>query len=315
MDPAQPQLDPEQLRQFQQFQQFQDFLRYTEAQRQVGSRPAAGQDAPIQSAPGYGPQPGGDTPGQLGPAQPGHLTPWQPGTAQPSHLAPTQSGHLTPAHHGGPPAPPPPHGQLQPAPLPQPGPKIKAPRWAKRLAGKLLSALLFLLVLIIAGKLAYDHFFPSDDPDLPASQTGGGTYHTNKIFSTSPYESVRMVYAQIAQNRPDLACGSFDIPVQQKFAEDLGYPDCRHAVLAVKAQVTDVNGYAESIPSSVSEPPASDTVTIDSCRFVVRGGPALGVFTAQRVEKGQWLITAHQPGPRTCPLPSTPASPTTSSSR
>lgn len=124
-----------------------------------------------------------------------------------------------------------------------------------------------------------------------------------------------MVYAQTAQNRPDLACGSFDIPVQQKFAEDLGYPDCQQAVFALKGQVTDINEYAESIPSSVSEPPPGDTVTIDSCRFTIRGGPALGTFMVQRVEKGQWLITGHEPGPMTCPPPSTTSTPATSTSR
>ncbi|MDQ0377581.1 hypothetical protein [Amycolatopsis thermophila] len=272
-----PPLDPEQLRQFQQFQQFQDFLRYTEAQRQGNGQVVPAQNAPVQSAPGYGP--------------------------------PTQPGH------GGPPIPPPPYGQLQAPQPPSPRPKIKAPRWAKRLAGKLLSAFLFLLVLVIAGTLAYRHFFPEDDPDLPASQTGGGTYHTNKIFSTQPYEAVRMVYAQIAQNRPDLACGSFDIPVQQKFAEDLGYPDCQQAVFALKRQVTNANDYAESIPSSVSEPPPGDTLTIDSCRFTIRGGPALGTFTVQRVDKGQWLITGHRSGPNPCPAPSAGSSPATPTSR
>lgn len=267
-----PQLDPEQLRQFQQFQQFQDFLRYSEAQRQGNGQLVPTQNAPVQSAAGYG---GGD--------------------------------------HGGPPAPPPPYGQLEPAPRPRP--KIKAPRWAKRLAGKLLSALLLLVVLLIAGKLAYNHFFPSQDENKSASETGGGTYHTNKIFSTSPYEAVRMVYAQIAQNRPDLACGSFDIPIQQKFAEDLGFPDCQQAVFALKAEVTSINDYAESIPSSLAEPPVSDTVTIDSCRFAVRGGPPLGVFRVQRVDKGQWLITGHEPGPATCPAPSTVGSPATPTSR
>ncbi|UQS22343.1 hypothetical protein L1857_05670 [Amycolatopsis thermalba] len=271
VEPAQPRLDPEQLRQFQQFQQFQDFLRYTEAQRQGNGQLVPTQNAPVQSAPGYGP--------------------------------PTQAGP------GGPPVqPPPPYGQLQPAP--QPGPKIRAPKWAKRLAGKLLSALLFLIVLLVAGKLAYNHFFPTDDEDKPASETGGGQWRTNKIFSTQPYEAVRTVYAQIAQNRPDLACGSFDIPIQQKFAEDLGYADCQQAVFALKAQVTNVNNYAESIPSSVSEPPPGDTLTIDSCRFPIQGGPALGTFTVQRVEKGQWLITGHEPGPVTCPVPSTAATPT-----
>lgn len=216
------------------------------------------------------------------------------------HGQPTPGGWLVPGQ-GSPPEPPPGgplHVSSRPH-LPAPRPKIRAPRWAKRLAGKLLSAFLFLLVLVIAGKLAYNQFFPSTDDNRPAFQTGGGTYHANKILSTEPYEAVRKVYAQIAQDRPDLACGYFDIPIQQKFATDLGYTDCLQAVHGLKAQVANVNEYAESIPSNNSER-EGDTVRIDSCSFPVNGGPALGVFTVTRVEKGQWLITAHDPGPTTC---------------
>lgn len=267
-----PQLDPEQLRQFQQFQQFQDFLRYTQAQRQGNGQVVPAQNAPVQSAPGYGP--------------------------------PTQPGH------GGPPIPPPPYGQLQPPQPPPPRPKIKAPRWAKRLAGKLLSAFLFLLVLVIAGTLAYRHFFPNtNNDDLPAAITGGGSYHTNHILSLDPYEAVRTVYDAIAQGLVPQGCGRFREDIQQKFATDYGFPDCQQAVLGLHGQVTNMNGYAESIPSSLSEPLPGDTITVDSCRFAIEGGPALGVFTVQRVEKGQWLITGHEPGPRVCSgAPSTPTS-------
>ena len=223
-----------------------------------------------------------------------------------------QNGQLVPGQ-SGPPAPPP-GGPVQvtaPPQLPAPRPRIRAPRWAKRLAGKLLSAFLFLLVLLIAGKLAYDYFFPSQDDNRPASETGGGTYHTNKILSTQPYEAVRKVYAQIAQDRPDLACGYFDIPIQQKFATDLGYADCQQAVHDLKTQVTNVNAYAESIPSYVSEQ-QGDTVRIDSCSFSISGGPALGIFTVKKVDQGQWLIMGHDRGPATCPMASTTAaSPTT----
>ncbi|KAA9162998.1 hypothetical protein FPZ12_010530 [Amycolatopsis acidicola] len=269
-----PQLDPEQLRQFQQFQQFQDYLRFTEAQRQAGQG------------------------GQL--VQP---------PAQPGQVAQTQQGV--------PPVPPPPYGgQIQVSPPPErPRPKIRAPRWAKRLAGKVLSALLFLLVLLIAGKFAYNYFFPSQDDDRPASETGGGTYHTNKILSTQPYEAVRSVYDAIAQKDPNpedmavRACGRFREDIQQKFGQDLGYADCRQAVLAIHAQVTNVNDYLESIPSHVTEN-YGDTVVVDSCRFTISGGPALGVFTVTKVEKGQWLITGHEPGPKTCAPATSAATPT-----
>lgn len=227
-------------------------------------------------------------------------------------------GHLVPGQ-GGPPAPPP-GGPLQLASPPRPpGPrlKIRAPRWLRRLAGKLLSAFLLLVVLLIVGRLAYNHFFPSQDENLPASVTGGGTYHANKILSTEPYEAVRTVYDAIAQKDPNpedmvaRACGRFREDIQQKFAVDLGFRDCHEAVLALHAQVTNVNDYAESIPSHVSGQ-QGDTVRVDSCAFPVSGGPALGVFTVTLVEKGQWLITGHEPGPTTCPpLPGVSTIPTT----
>lgn len=227
-----------------------------------------------------------------------------------------RGGQIVPTQPGQPPVPPPPGGQVQLAPSPPPpGPKIRVPRWVKRLAGKVLSALLLLLVLIIAGKLAYNHFFPSNNDDnRPASETGGGTYHTNKILSTQPYEAVRTVYDAIGQNDPDpndmfaKACGRFSAEAQQTFATDLGYPDCRQAVLALHAQVTNVNDYLESISPRQYDPNAT-TLTIDSCAFSIQGGPALGVFTVTRVENGQWLITGHSPGPRTCAPPSATPTP------
>lgn len=276
--PSQPELDAEQLRQFQQFQQFQDFLRYTEAQRQ--------NDGHEQASPG----------GQLVPGPGGQLMPGQSG---PPTAAP-----------GGP---------LQvaaPSNLPAPRPKIRAPRWAKRLAGKLLSAFLFFLVLAIAGKLVYNHFFPSLDDNRPAAEIGGGTYHANKILSTQPFEAVRTVYDAIAQKDPNpedmaaRACGRFREDIQQKFAADLGFTDCHAAVLALHAQITNVNSYAESIPSYRSGQ-QGDTVRIDSCSFSISGGPALGVFTVTKVDKGQWLITGHEPGPTTCVMAGVSTIPTT----
>lgn len=221
-----------------------------------------------------------------------------------------QGGQVVPTQHGAPPVPPPPPGgaiQLAPPP-PSPRPKLKMPRFVKRILASVLSALIFLAVLGVAGKLLYDHFFSPQDDDRPASETGGGTYHANKILSGDPYEAVRTVYDAIAQKDPNpesmvaRACGRFREDIQQTFGEDMGYPDCRQAVLALHAQVTHVNNYAESIPSYVSGQ-EGDTVTVDSCRFTITGGPALGVFTVTKVEKGQWLITGHAPGPKTCAPP------------
>jgi hypothetical protein len=198
---------------------------------------------------------------------------------------------------------PPPGGPLQVAGPPPPRPRIKVPRFVKRALASVLSALLFLAVLGIAGKLLYNHFFPSQDHNRPASETGGGTYHTNRIFSTEPYEAVRKVYQQIAQGRPDLTCEYFDDATRQKFATDLGGTNCEQA--AGEIRVTNVNDYAESLPSYLSTQPQDTTVTIDSCDFPISGGPALGIFTVTKVDNGQWLITGHEPGPKTCPPPST----------
>ncbi|HVW44136.1 MAG TPA: hypothetical protein VHC18_22570 [Amycolatopsis sp.] len=223
-----------------------------------------------------------------------------------------QQGEVVPiTQQGSPPVPPPPYGgQVQVAPPPPPPrPKITVPRWVKRLGGKILSALIILIVLVIAGKLAYNHFFPSNNDDnRPAAETGGGTYHTNKILSTQPYEAVRTVYDAIGQKDPNpenmvaKACGRFREDIQQKFAQDMGYPDCRQAVLALHPQVTNVNDYLESIFPKQYDPDAP-SITVDSCDFTISGGPALGVFTVTKVEKGQWLITGHEPGPKTCATP------------
>ncbi|WP_328606160.1 hypothetical protein OG943_40365 [Amycolatopsis sp. NBC_00345] len=273
---AQPALDPEQLRQFQQFQQFQDYLRFTQAQQ--GNQPAPSPDAGLMPT-----------------------APYQ----QASHQLATQQG-------GQPPVPPGPPGALAPYEEPR-RPRRGAPRWLKRLGGKVLGWVIVLLLIGIAATWAYRHFFPSDDGKSSAqiAAEGGGTYHTNHIFSTNPYEAVRFVYHNIAQGRVDDACGRFREDVQTKFAQDVGQPDCRVAVQALHKQVTNMNDYAESLPSYVSGPPPADVTTIDSCTFAVSGGPALGVFQVTEVDKGQWLITGHSPGPEKC-SPSQPSTTPTS---
>ncbi|TNC28809.1 hypothetical protein FG385_05245 [Amycolatopsis alkalitolerans] len=217
-----------------------------------------------------------------------------------------QNGQLVHTEPGGPPVPPPPQGGLVQAPEPPRRPPIRMPRFAKRILASVLSALIFLAVLGIAGKLLYDHFFPAQDDNKPASETGGGTYHANKILSAQPYEAVRKVYQEIAIGRPDLACGQLDSPTQDKFARDVGAADCQQAVLDLKTKVTNVNDYAESISPQQYDPTAT-TITINSCDFSITGGPALGVFTVEKQPLNQWLITGHAPGPRNC-TPPTPTS-------
>ncbi|MFI5605967.1 hypothetical protein [Amycolatopsis sp. NPDC051903] len=262
---AQPPIDPAELEQFRQFQQFQDYLRFTQAQQ--GTHPAPPPDA------------------GLVPAGPRHPQ--------------TQQGGWQP------PAPPNHPGALAPYDEP-PRRRRPVPRWLKRLGGKVLGWIIVLVILGIAATWAYRHFFPSDEGKSSAqiAAEGGGTYHTNHIFSTNPYEAVRFVYHNVAQGRVQDACGRFREDVQTKFAQDVGQPDCQVAVQKLHAQVTNQNDYAESLPSYVSGPPPEGVVTIDSCTFTVQGGPALGVFTVTQVDKGQWLITGHAPGPEKCGPPS-----------
>ncbi|WP_410574244.1 hypothetical protein [Amycolatopsis sp. cmx-4-61] len=263
---AQPPVDPAELEQFRQFQQFQDYLRFTQTQQ--GNQPAPTADAGVVQAP-------------------------------PSQPVPQQ---------GGQPPMIPPGYQLVPVE------RRRAPKWVTWLGKKVLAWVLALVILGLAGTWLYNHFFPSDSGKSSAqlAQEGGGKYHTNHVFSTNPYEAVRMVYHNVAQGRVDDACGRFQNEgqrdVQTQFAQDIAQTfrqnaaqtDCKKAVEFLATQVKNKNDYAESLPSSVSEPLPGDTVTIDSCTFPVTGGPALGVFTVSKVEKGQWLITGHAIGPSKC---------------
>ncbi|MEV4148392.1 hypothetical protein AB0J40_32345 [Amycolatopsis sp. NPDC049691] len=261
----QPPMDPAELEQFRQFQQFQDYLRFTQTQQ--GNQPAPPPDAGVVQAPPS--------------TQPG-------GGAQPPMIPPGYQ--LVPTERRG------------------------APKWLSWLGKKVIAWVLAIVILGVAGTWLYNHFFPNDSGKTSAqlAQEGGGKYHTNHIFSTNPYEAVRFVYHNIAQGRVDDACGRFqnegprDIQTQfaqdiaQTFRQNTAQTDCKKAVEFLATQVTNKNDYAESLPSSVSEPLPGDTVTIDSCTFPISGGPALGVFTVSKVDKGQWLITGHAIGPAKC---------------
>ncbi len=222
---------------------------------------------------------------------------------------------FTQSQQGNQPAPPPDAGVVQAPPsqppvIPPgyqlvPAERRRAPRWLSWLGKKVIAWVLALVILGVAGTWLYNHFFPNDSGKTSAqlAQEGGGKYQTNHILSTSPYEAVREVYDAIAQNLVPQACGRMDEPIQQKFAQDLGYADCQVAVHELNRKVTSKNKYAESMPSYVSEPIPGDRFTISSCRFGIEGGPALGAFTVQKVEKSQWLITAHTNEPNPCPAP------------
>ncbi|SDY62527.1 hypothetical protein SAMN05421504_106169 [Amycolatopsis xylanica] len=209
-----------------------------------------------------------------------------------------------------------PPGELVPAP-PR---KMKAPKWATWLGKKVLAWVIAILLLGIAATWAYNHFFPNDDGKTSAevAAEGGGTYKTNQILTTaSPYESVRRVYSGIAQHGPgkksmvDYVCGLFDERTQQQFANDLGFPDCARAVEGLHAELQPgkADSYAESISQRSGWKP-EPSIPVSSCAYSISGGPALGDFMVSQVQKGQWLITGHTPGPKVCPAPAPTTSPT-----
>src|SRR5699024_4218748 len=91
------------------------------------------------------------------------------------------------------------YGGNQPAPQHTTGRRLRAPRWLRWLARKLLAWLIFVLLTIIALYAAFNYFFGDDDTNQqPAAESGGGTYHTNDILPDKPYEAVRTLYEMIA---------------------------------------------------------------------------------------------------------------------
>ncbi|AXB46765.1 hypothetical protein A4R43_33575 [Amycolatopsis albispora] len=194
------------------------------------------------------------------------------------------------------------------------------PRWLKWIGKKVLGWPILLLLLALAATWAYNHFFPGEDEELPAPEAGRGTYSATELLQPNPYRAVQLVYQQIAQNLPDMACGNLSKAAQAKFAADLGFADCAQAVHQLSTEVTNKTQYAQSIPFNKSGQPPGDVVVINSCDYEIKGGGrALGVFTVERqrtdasggqVKGEQWLITGHEPGPHPCPgtKPSAPPS-------
>ncbi|PXY17133.1 hypothetical protein [Prauserella endophytica] len=194
-------------------------------------------------------------------------------------------------------------------------PRRRVPGWLRWLGKKILGWLIFFLLLALALTWAYNYFFGSDEGDSTksAAQMGGGKYHTNEVLSTRPHVAVQKIYQLVAEGSYERACVRFDNDrgIEQKFARDLGYPDCRQAVLGLQTEVSHVTDYSRSIYPQYYDPNAT-TLRIDSCDFEISGGPALGIFTLTKVERDQWLITGHEPGPKVCPDPAPDAGETTS---
>ena len=176
-------------------------------------------------------------------------------------------------------------------------PPAKKPLWRKALASKGLRKLVVLLIVILALYWGYQYYFGSNDEDLPASQTGGHTFTDRTMLQTAPDQTVRMIYQRVGENRPDVVCNQFTEEAARQFAADSGAADCPSAVAALSAQVTgSKNHYAEpTFPSEYRHVSATASVLeISSCRVEVDGGPKLGWFRLQKVEREQWIVTQHR---------------------
>ena len=218
------------------------------------------------------------------------------------------------AEEGLPPGAPPPAGYLPP--WGQPPPRQSLPkRLLKAAVSKIITGLVVLAVLVLAGYFAINYFFGEDHDQLPASQTGGGKTTDNLILDTNPFETVRKVYHHIANGEngvPEQVCLRFQ-DRGKKFAADMGYDNCTDAVHGLAAKVTDADAYAESMPSykTTFDPDTATEITISSCadnvRGGIQGGPALGVFTVKKIQGsrgGQWIIADHE-NESACPTPPT----------
>ncbi|WP_228004395.1 hypothetical protein [Amycolatopsis sp. YIM 10] len=332
-EPApQPPADPEQLRQFQQFQEFLKFSEAQKAQQPSGELTQQPPPGPPQQPPsGLAQQPSAELTQQpsSGFAQQPPSGPTQQTSAELAQQPPSQPGHQAlpqPAHQSlpqpsHPPLPQPGQQSLpqpsqqqwlpaQQPPQPPPPARPKVPRWLKWIGKKVLGWLILLLLLALLATWAYNHFFPSDNDELPAPEAGRGTYSATELLQPNPYRAVQLVYQQIAQGLPDMACGNLSKAAQAKFAADLGFADCAQAVNQLSTEVTNKTQYSQSIPFNKSGQPPGDVVVIDSCDYEIKGGGrALGVFTVERqhtdasggqVKGEQWLITGHEPGPNPC---------------
>ncbi|UJW32587.1 hypothetical protein L3Q67_02000 [Saccharothrix sp. AJ9571] len=152
---------------------------------------------------------------------------------------------------------------------------------------------------------------PEVDNELPAAEVGRGTYSERELLQPNPYRAVQLVYQQVAQNRPDLACNNMDEATRNQFAKNLGFRDCQEAVRELSMLVSNRTEYAESMPFNLPGELPGDVVTISSCAYQIKGGGRpLGTFTVtrQRVDETgspvpgeQWLITAHNNEPCTTP--------------
>jgi hypothetical protein len=211
---------------------------------------------------------------------------------------------------------------LPPGTTPSPGylpwgPPPPQPSLPKRLVkaaiGKIITGLVVLAVLVLAGYFAIDYFFGEDHDQLPASQTGGGKATTNLIFETSPRNAVLKVYDDIAQGDAKSACSRFTDEARAEFARNMSQygGSCSEIVATINHTVAGAHMKSEYanpwIPGS-AVPTGGDSVSVSSCAIEVTGGPRLGLLTLSKIPKSegagggdaQWIVSGHQAEPEDC---------------
>jgi hypothetical protein len=202
---------------------------------------------------------------------------------------------------------------LPPPPWPAPPQKESLPkRLLKATVSKIVTGLVVLAILVLAGWFAIDYFFGPDVNQPTASQTGGGKAETNLIFETTPRNAVLKVYDDIAQGDPKSACSRFTDDARAEFTRNMSeygktcgqiVETIHNAVAADRMKSEYANPW---IPGS-AVPTAGDTVSVSSCAMEVTGGPRLGLLTLSKIPKSeqaggdaQWIVSGHQAEPADC---------------
>lgn len=176
------------------------------------------------------------------------------------------------------------------------------PLWKRALRSGWMRWLAGLVVVLVAASLAYNHFFPSDDASgNPAANHPGNQQDVQqRSGGESPKEAVAQIYRDIgsAAESPADAAGYgknscllyFTDQAARKFGHQLGATDCVSAF--GKVRVANTAAYQDVSLAALPMPPANTrTVTIDSCKIGVSGGPRLGTFTLTKNDGDKWLIT------------------------
>jgi hypothetical protein len=214
------------------------------------------------------------------------------------------------AEQGVPPGTPPP-GQLWGPPPPKPSlPK----RLLKAAVSKVITGLVVLAILVLAGYFAINYFFGEDHDQLPASQTGGGKATTNLIFETTPRNAVLKVYDDIAQGDTKSACSRFTDDGRAQFTKDMSQygNTCAEIVTTIYRGVAANHMKSEYanpwIPGSAVPSTTGNSVSVSSCAMEVTGGPRLGLLTLSKIPHSesagggdaQWIVSGHESEPANC---------------